>query len=271
MYIDSHAHLFYDDYAQDLDDVIRRANDAGVEYIIVPGTTLETSFEAVELAHRYRGIFACVGFHPHEASKATDEQLTRIEELSGDEKVVAIGEIGLDFHYDFSPREVQARVFQEQINLAHRRELPIVVHTRESMAEAIDAVGEFGNRNETSEKHDESTPRGPGDHLSGVFHCFTGTLDQAHHLLESGFFVSYPGMVTFKNSPVRETLKHIGYEKILIETDSPYLTPAPFRGKRNEPMHVRLVAKTIAELLGVEIERVADATAKNAIQLFSLT
>lgn len=269
MYIDSHAHLFYEEFRQDLEAVIHRAQDAGVETIIVPGTTLETSREALELAERYPFIYACVGFHPHEASKANENNLREIEELSKHTKVVAIGEIGLDFHYDFSPREIQRKIFEYQIGIATRRNLPIVVHTRESMSEAMSTVFAAVKSSPSwganrSEKHNGNRA------MRGVFHCFTGTTAEARRLFEHGFLVSFPGIVTFKNSPVLETLKAIGSENIMVETDSPYLAPVPFRGKRNEPANVVYVANKIAEVLQLSPNEVAATAARNSRQLFGI-
>jgi TatD DNase family protein len=269
MYIDSHAHLFYEDFKNDIDDVVRRAQDAGVEACIVPGTTLETSRESIELAQKYSFVYACVGFHPHESSTATDSDLSEIEALSVEKKVVGIGEIGLDFHYDFSPRETQERVFNDQIGIAARRNLPIVVHTRESMDRTLQIV--TGSVAQHSGWEGKPGAEGNGSLAGrGVFHCFTGTSDDAEKLFRLGFYVSYPGIVTFKNSPVLTTLKTIGAKNIMLETDSPYLAPVPFRGKRNEPAHVVHVANKIAELLNTEPSQVGAVTSKNARSLFSI-
>ena len=269
MYIDSHAHLFVEEYRADRDDVIHRARSAGVDRIVVPGTTLETSREAVALAEQYDLVFAAVGFHPHDAANASDEGLSEIEELSAHEKVVAIGEIGLDFHYDFSPRDVQQQVFEKQIAIAVRRDLPIIVHTRESIAEAMLIVGQVALSTPKWKKRSASAA---GDLVAtrGVFHCFSGDTEQCKRLFELGFFVSYPGIVTFKNSPVIETIKSIGVRNLLIETDSPYMTPVPFRGKRNEPAHVRLVGEKISEALELSVTEVAVRTSANATLLFDL-
>lgn len=269
MYIDSHAHIFFEDYKTDRDDVLKRAQDAGIECIIVPGTNIETSKEALELSEKYDFVYACVGFHPHEALKANDETLRAIEELSKHKKVVGIGEIGLDFHYDFSPRQQQIEVFEQQIQIAIRRNLPIVVHTRESMAESIAVVEKaLASDGTWREQYRNEHSRYPIP--KGVFHCFTGDAQQAWHLLEMGFYVSYPGIVTFKNSPVIETLKSIGYDHILLETDSPYLAPVPLRGKRNEPSNIPLIANKIAEIFRSTTEDVARTTRYNAKKLFGI-
>ncbi len=261
MFIDTHAHLVAPDFNDDRDEVIQRARGAGVESIIVPGTDVETSRLAIELAEKYDFIYACVGVHPHEASKATDSTLEEIEQLSQHHKVVAIGEIGLDYHYDFSPPEKQIEVFRKQIELAIRRKLPIVVHTRKSIPDAIQIIS-AAFENSGLQRDDQLLPS------RGVFHCFTGDVAQAKQIINMGFFVSYPGIVTFKNSLATETAQKLGYNHLMLETDSPYLTPAPHRGKRNEPAHIRLIAQKIAELCDASVEDVARATRMNAKKLF---
>lgn len=266
MYIDSHTHLFYEDFQNDIDDVLRRAQDAGVEACIVPGTTLETSREAVELAEKYPFVYACVGFHPHEASKATESNIVEIEKLSSEQKVVGIGEIGLDFHYEFSPRETQQRVFRQQIAIAAKKNLPVVVHTRESMKETLQIVSA------AVEEHSDWKSKSVNGTLAGrgVFHCFTGNAEDARALFDLGFYVSYPGIVTFKNSPVLATLQAIGSSNILLETDSPYLAPVPFRGKRNEPAHIVHIGNKIAEILNMQPSEVGRITSMNTKQLFGI-
>ncbi|HLF20191.1 MAG TPA: TatD family hydrolase [Bacteroidota bacterium] len=263
MYIDSHAHLFYEDFGGEIPEVIQRAEDVGIDNIVVPGTTFDTSKAAVELADRYPMVYACVGFHPHEASSATDEILADLESLASHPKVVAIGEIGLDYHYDFSPRSNQLAIFKKQIEIAVRRNLPIVVHTRDSMSDAIESVRELCSLNRGWKSSGKESKR-------GVFHCFTGSPQQANDIFDLGFFVSYPGIVTFKNSPVVNTLKTIGHQKILLETDSPYLAPAPLRGKRNEPANVVFTAKKIAEILEIDLGELARVTTQNAESLFNI-
>jgi len=269
MYIDSHAHIFFEDYKSDLDDVLKRAREAGVEAIVVPGTTLETSEEAVRLAGQHDDVYATVGIHPHEASKSTPEVLKRIEELSLNPKVVAIGEIGLDYHYDFSPRDVQRDVFVKQIEIAVRRNLPIVVHTRESLEDAFLTV-EDAVKLHPDWRRDKLNIHTRNPALRGVFHCFPGGAEDVWRLLDLGFFVSYPGIVTFKNSPAIETVKKIGYDHILIETDSPYMSPVPHRGKRNEPANVVLIARKIAEVFSVSEEDVGRAATFNTKRLFNI-
>ena len=263
-YIDSHAHLFFTDYTNDLDDVLLRAKEAGVGVIIVPGTDLKSSKEAVLLAEGHENIFACVGIHPHEVSKAASQDLVEIEKLCEHKKVVAIGEIGLDYHYDFSPREQQKYFLKEQLEIAVRRSLPVVVHMRESTEDAFSIVEQTVNANPNWKESSKGPKR-------GVFHCFPGTADQAAYVYGLGFCISYPSIVTFKKSSSIEVLKEIGINNILLETDSPYMTPVPLRGKRNEPANIVLIGRKIAEALGISEEEVARITTEIAVRLFDLS
>jgi len=268
MYIDSHAHIFDQEYREDLQDVLNRATEAGVGAVIVPGTNLETSREAVELSERFKGVYACVGIHPHESSDATGDVVKAVEELSRHPRVVAIGEIGLDYYYDFSPKEKQREIFEAQLEVAARRQLPVVIHTRDSMADAMEIVAQAAGRH--PEWRSDVKPGHGVQGSRGVFHCFTGTADEARTLFSQGFYVSYPGIVTFKNSPVASVVKEIGWANILLETDSPYLTPVPYRGKRNEPSHIPLIANKIAELCETTPTVVGEAATTNTRALFSL-
>ena len=269
MFIDSHAHLFYPDYKDDIDEVIRRAVDAGVKFFVVPGTNVETSKQAIALSDRYPAVYACVGIHPLDMAEADDAALREIEKLSEHKKVVAIGEIGLDYYYDTTPKEKQLRMFRSQIEIAIRRNLPIVVHTRDSMDDAVSTVEEIMQKNEYW-RSQQATSNSRFLAPKGVFHCFSGDVQTARRLFAFGFLVSYPGIVTFKNSPAIETLKAIGYDHIMLETDSPYLTPAPHRGKRNEPMYIPGIAKKIAEICAATEEDVARTTTYNAKRLFNI-
>jgi TatD DNase family protein len=269
MFIDSHAHLNSEDYRLDLEEVVSRARDAGVETIIVPGTSVDSSLEAIAISEKYPDVYACVGIHPHDASKASADAFAKIDRMTEHAKVVAVGEIGLDYHYDFSPRDLQREVFTKQIEIAIRRNLPVVVHTRDSQDDTIAAVDKAVKANPAWRVEETSVhTRVPA--RRGVFHCFPGGPAEANQLIELGFFVSYPGIVTFKNSPVIETLKSVGYDHILLETDSPYLSPVPLRGKRNEPANVVLIARKIAEVFGASLEDVARATRFNTKKLFNI-
>ncbi len=269
MFIDSHAHLFYPDFKDDIEEVLKRAADAGVKYFVVPGTNVETSREAIALADRYESVFACVGLHPLDLAEADDRALREIEKLSEHRKVVAIGEIGLDYYYDTSPKEKQLLMFRSQIEIAVRRNLPIVVHTRDSMDEAVSAVDEMIRKNEFW-RSQQATPNSRFPAPKGVFHCFSGDAQTARRLFALGFLVSYPGIVTFKNSAAVHTVEAIGYDHIMLETDSPYLTPVPNRGKRNEPMHIPEIGKKIADICSSTIEDVARTTSYNAKRLFNI-
>jgi TatD DNase family protein len=269
MYIDSHAHLFYPDFKEDIGDVIRRAEDAGITFFVVPATNVETSREAIALAERHENIYVCVGIHPLDMNNADDHSLGDIEKLSEHHKVVAIGEIGLDYYYDTTPKEKQLRMFKAQIEIAIRRNLPIVVHTRDSMDDAVSTVHEIIEENEYW-RSQQATPNSRFPAPKGVFHCFSGDAPTARKLLRMGFLVSYPGIVTFKNSSAAETLKLIGYDHIMLETDSPYLTPAPHRGKRNEPMYIPLIGKKVAEVCSATEADVARTTTYNTKRLFNI-
>ncbi len=260
MFFDTHAHLFYEDFNNDIDEVIQRAIDSGVRYFVVPGTNIETSRKAIELSEKFPTLYAAVGFHPLDLETYAEEKLSEIEILAKHPKVVAIGEIGIDYFYNYSPREMQKNVFRKQIELAIKLNLPIIVHTRDSVSDAIEIVVDYAlyfNEWRSGNK-------------KGVFHCFTGTYEDFQRLNNSGFMVSYPGPVTFKKSAMTDTVKAIGYQNIMLETDSPYLTPAPHRGKRNEPSNVPIIAQKISEICGAPIEEVARTTTENAFSFFNI-
>ncbi|MER3523733.1 MAG: radical SAM protein [Ignavibacteria bacterium] len=271
MFIDTHAHLTAEQFDADRDDVIRRALDAGVSVIINPSTDLEDSRRAIALAERWDPVYACVGFHPHEARKADDASLHEIEQLSTHPKVVAIGEIGLDYHYNFSPRDVQQRVFEAQLAIAQRRNLPVVIHTRESEADVLQSV----------EQAIAAAPRWGRDHRfderfpppRGVFHCFSGDVAMAWKVINMGFFISFPGIVTFANAgTAAEVAAAVSLEHILLETDSPYLTPVPLRKKerRNEPKNVVAIAEKLAALQQLSLDDVARTTRYGTYKLFGI-
>lgn len=270
MFIDSHCHLTSAQFDSDRHDVIRRALDVGVHAIINPGTDLEDSKRAIALAEMYENVYACVGFHPHDAKKADDQALHEIEELSKHPKVVAIGEIGLDFHYDCSPRDIQAKVFNAQIEIAQRRNLPIVIHTRESNEDTIRIVEEQVQR-APHWRNQLATPHSRYPIPKGVFHCFSGDAAMAWRVINMGFSVSMPGIVTFKKADLAaEVAQNVSCEHFLLETDSPYLAPVPYRGKRNEPSHLPLIAEKIAAYQGLTVEDVARATNYSAYKLFGV-
>lgn len=270
-YVDSHAHIYAREYGEETGEVVGRAADAGIGAIVCPGTCLDTSREALESAGRHEMIHAAVGVHPHEASSATEEVLGEIIRLARTPKVVAIGEIGLDYHYNFSPPDVQKSVFSRQIGIAQQLDLPIIIHSREAEEDTLRIVGEAVRRN----------PGWRGRHgaagtARGVFHCFPGDAEMARKVVEMGFYISFPGPLTFPEKPSRPNLMagvaaSVPLERVLIETDSPYLTPHPFRGKRNEPSYLPLIAEKLAVIRGIPAGEVSDLTTLNAVNLFGLT
>jgi TatD DNase family protein len=268
--VDSHAHCTSKEFDRDRDEMLRRAFDAGVQFVVNPGTDLEDSRRAVELADQYGQVSACVGIHPHEARSADDEALKEIEELSRHGRVVAIGEIGLDFHTDAVPREVQERVFLAQLEIAARRDLPVVLHTRDALLRTIELVEEFSAR-APAWRSGKLSPLSRTSLPKGVFHCFSGSIAEAWRVIRAGFFISFGGVITFKNAAsTREVASGISLEHLLLETDSPYLAPEPLRGKRNEVLHVLRVAEKLAELQSLSLNDVARTTNYGAYTLFGL-
>jgi TatD DNase family protein len=265
MFIDSHCHLFYENFRTDIADVIARARDAGVTAFVVPATNHSTAQQAIALSERFPNIFVCAGFHPLDLEHFSEGNFTILRDLLDHPRVVAVGEIGIDYFYDRSPREYQQEIFSRQIELAIVRDLPIVVHTRDSVQDAIDIVLRHVDLHpEWMNEYGASTRK------RGVFHCFTGTSEQARTLFDLQFLVSFPGPITFKKSTMPEVLKEIGPENIMVETDSPFLTPVPYRGKRNEPSYIPLIAQKIADVLDIPLSQVAKTTSMNAIRLFGL-
>jgi len=254
MLIDSHAHLFLDNFKNDLDEVIQRAKDAGVGYIIIPATDIPTSKQAIALADKYDFIYAAVGVHPHDSKNWDNDLIDEIRTLALHPKVVAIGEIGLDYFYDFSPREKQLAAFESQIKLALELNKPIIIHNRDSNADIM----EFARKYQTTS-------------LKAQYHCFAGTIENARELVEMSHFISFTGNITFKKADsLREVVKNVDTENMLIETDSPFLTPVPHRGKRNEPVYVKLTAEKIAEIHNLTFEDVERTTSYNVYKLFGV-
>jgi len=252
-FVDSHAHLTAKEFDNDRDEVIARALEAGVTRIVNPSVDLEDSKKAIELAEKYACVYAAVGYHPHQALKGDDGCLAEIEEMSSHPKVVAIGEIGLDYYYDFAPKEVQRRIFENQLGIARRRQLPVIIHTRESIDDTVRIVEEALEADESWRNTDEA-PR-------GVYHCFSGDWQMARRVLAKGFLISFPGIVTFKKPGFAvDVATKCPMESLMLETDSPYLSPVPHRGTRNEPSRIPAIADKIAELKQVSLEEVSVAT-----------
>ncbi|MCB0722008.1 MAG: TatD family hydrolase [Ignavibacteriae bacterium] len=256
MIIDTHAHLFYDNMQLNFDEMLARAKDAGISAIIVPAVDLKTSQAGIQLAEKYDIIYTLVGIHPGDAVKSDLKDLEEIEKLCSHEKVVGIGETGLDYYWDTSNVDTQKEFFKLQIQLAREKELPIVIHTRESCGDAIAMI---------KENYDES--------LSGQFHCFGGTPDEAEEILSmdnsrDNFYISFCGNVTYKNFKETDTVKAVPIERMLSETDSPFLTPVPNRGKTNEPSNVIYTIEKLAEIKNIGKDKLIEQLYNNARKLF---
>jgi TatD DNase family protein len=282
MLVETHAHLDYPDFANDLDDVVRRADEAGVTRIITIGTSIESSRRAIDLAEKYPAIYAVVGVHPTHVEEAEEDVMTPLRDLAKHPRVVAIGETGLDYHQlpsekvakekqvqvmtalrtetdeeieaqirDGAYKSKQASLFQQQLDLAVELGLNAVIHQRDAWEDTLKIMQPYAGK------------------LRGVFHCFGGTLDQANEVLDLDHLVSFTGIVTFKNgAAVREVAAQIPLWKFMVETDCPYLAPVPFRGKRCEPAHTRIVAEAIAAARKVPLEEIAETTTETAEKFF---
>ncbi|MEO3947928.1 TatD family hydrolase [Gorillibacterium sp. CAU 1737] len=254
MLTDTHAHLNAPEFDEDRAETIARAREAGVTRIVNIGFNRETIPTSLQLAEAYDFIWTAVGWHPQDAIDMKPEDLAWIEDLCVHEKVVAIGEIGLDYYWDTSPKDVQDRVFRDQIRLARKVGKPIIIHNRDAHHDVVETLKQ--------EKAAE---------VGGIMHCFTGSWETAKLCMDMNFMISFGGPVTFKNAKQpKEVLAKVPLDRLLIETDSPYLTPHPFRGKRNESAHVRLVAEAAAELKGMTVEEIAEITTANAIRVLGL-
>ncbi|MGE5843214.1 MAG: TatD family hydrolase [Deltaproteobacteria bacterium] len=253
MLIDSHAHLDMDDFDADRDDVIERAVNGGVTRVVTIGVDLASSIKAIEIAKKYHFIYATVGYHPHNADGVDAGDLEKLRALVSDPKVVAWGEIGLDFFRRHSPPEKQVKAFERQLDIASEQSLPVIIHDRDAHADLVRIL--------------KSRKR----QYRGVIHCFSGNYSLAMTLIEMGFSISFPGTVTYKNAAAaQEVAGRIPLERLLVETDCPYLTPEPLRGRRNEPLYVRHTAEKIAQLRQMDFKELAHATSANAVRLFNL-
>lgn len=251
--IDSHCHIDFEAFEKNRDEVIADATKAGVHTLINIGADLLSSQRSAELAKTHDNIFAAVGVHPHDARSADQACLDQIRNLASGARVVAIGEIGLDYYRDLSPRDVQRQAFDQQLQLAVELKLPIVIHTREAFEETFEIVKQYAF-----------------DLPGGVFHCFPGNPSEAERVIELGFVLGIGGVVTYKNSSMATVAAQVPLDKIILETDAPYLTPVPHRGKTNYPAYVRLVCDKVAELRGIpaaEVEKITDRTVQ---KLFGL-
>jgi TatD DNase family protein len=250
--IDTHCHLDFPEFNQDLDEVIRRAKDSGVDYIVNIGSSLAGSESSIMLAHKYPCIWAAVGIHPHDADKCDNKSSIVLEELARKEKVVAIGEIGLDYFKNFSKAKNQRLLFLSLVRLAKKLDLPIVVHSRDAQSETLEILK-------------EEMP------LKVVVHCFSGNEDFLKECLNLEFLVSFTCNITYKKAQgLRDLVRLTPLDRLMLETDAPFLAPEGFRGKRNEPMHVKLLAEEIARIKGISFEEVAQVTTNNATKFFNI-
>ena len=251
---DTHAHLDAYQFDEDREEMIQRAKDAGVDLIVNIGFDRKTIPTTMDLIEKYDFIYAAIGWHPVESIYMQEGDLEWIEELCKHPKVVAIGEIGLDYHWDTSPKDVQERVFREQIRLAKKLKMPIVIHNRDAHADVVRIL-----------KEEDAAE------IGGIMHCFSGSWEIAKQCLDMNFYISFGGPVTFKNARVpKEVLKQVPLDRLLIETDCPYLAPHPNRGKRNEPSYVSLVAETVAEIKGKTLEEIAKITTENGRKCYRI-
>lgn len=254
MLFDTHCHLYDAAYDADRPAVLERACAAGIGRMLCPATDRQSSEACVELARHYDGIYAAVGIHPQEAGRVQPGDIEAIRRMAEQEpSVVAIGEVGLDYHYDTPARDTQKEIFIEMIGLARDLDLPIDIHDREAHGDTMEILRRYGKG------------------LRGVFHCYSGSLEMTTELIRMGFYFGFTGTVVFPNSKrAKQVASRIPMERLLIETDSPYLTPPPYRGRRNEPAYVRYVAEEIARLRGLDVEYVISQTTANGLQVFGI-
>jgi len=253
MYFDTHAHYCDRRFNEDRDEMLSSMPDAGVSLILNSGSSLRSSIMSLELADIYPFIFASVGIHPHDSKSMNDNTITELEKLLTNPKAVAVGEIGLDYHYDFSPRDVQKKRFREQLDLARQIKKPVIVHEREALNDVLDTIREYKD-------------------LTGVMHCFSGSWETAKIVLDMGWYLSFSGVITFKNARrALEVIEKMPADRILIETDCPYLAPDPMRGKRNSSLYLQYIAAKIAEVRYIGIDEVADVTTENGKRFFGIS
>jgi TatD DNase family protein len=254
MWFDSHGHIDSPDFNGDLQETLDRARAAGVTTFVNIGCSQAAALHTLDLVERYDGVYGTVGLHPHDAKDMTEQLLDEFRGWAAHPKILAIGETGLDFHYDFSPRDVQRQAFRRQIRLARELGMPITIHDREAHRECLDILTEEG-----------------GWENGGIFHCYSGSAETASEIVKNGFYVSFSGVLTFKNADkLRRAALAVPLDRLLIETDCPYLAPLPYRGKRNEPAYVVETGKVLAALRGVPVEEMARLTWENAHRAYRL-
>ena len=253
MYFDTHAHYCDKRFDDDRDILLGSMADSGISFILNAGSNLRSSKLSLELADKYPFIYASVGVHPHDASSMSDETVLELEKMLSHPKAVAVGEIGLDYHYDFSPRDVQRVRFREQLELARRLSKPVIIHEREALQDTLNIVRDFSD-------------------LIGVFHCFSGSWETAKIVLDLGWYLSFTGIITFKNARrALEVLEKMPAERIMLETDCPYLAPEPKRGRRNSSLYLQYIAEKVAEVRGMSREDIAALTTENGKKFFEIS
>ena len=251
MIIDAHCHLYYDELASDIDNVIQRAIDSGVSRFVCVGTNVEDSKKCLSITENNDDIFASSGVHPHDAKDVTEGYTDEIYELMEYESMIAIGEIGLDYYRNLSEPETQKKVFKELMEVAQDLDKPVIIHNRDADADTLEIIGEYPN-------------------VQGVAHCFSSTIETAQAFLEMGYYISFSGNITYKNSHLPEIVKSIPLDRVVVETDSPYLSPEPERGKSNEPSRIIHTLTKLSEIYGLSLEEMAKYTYDNTAELFRL-
>jgi len=252
MYFDTHAH--YDDrrFNEDRDELLRSMKDAGITLILNSASSLRSAKFGLKMADKYPFVYASVGVHPHDAKSMTDDTADELEKLSAHPKAMAVGEIGLDYHYDFSPRDVQRKRFREQLELARRLKKPVIIHEREALTDTLDTIRDYRD-------------------LTGVFHCFSGSWETAKIILDMGWYLSFTGVITFSNArKALEVIEKMPSDRILLETDCPYLAPEPKRGRRNSSLLLPYIAEKVAEVRGISVEETAALTMANGKRFFCI-
>ncbi|MGK5082439.1 TatD family hydrolase [Bdellovibrionota bacterium FG-1] len=256
--IDTHCHLNYDYAPKSADDLVREAQDTGITTLITIGTNLEALPSMVAISERHARVFHTVGVHPHDAVTLGPNDLEKLAIAAKHPKCVAIGEIGLDYHYDHSPRDIQRQQFEIQLELALQMDLPVVIHAREAEADLLEALKRYASRLKPAS-------------IPGIIHCFSGTQVFGQACVELGFYISFSGIITFKTGEdLRKAAQTYPLDRLLVETDSPYLAPIPYRGKKCEPTMVRLTAQKLAEVRGLPLSEIATITTTNARRVFKL-
>jgi len=252
MYFDTHAHYDNSRYTEDRDALLKSLPEHGIELVLTPGYDMPSSQEMVRFADAYPFIYAAVGFHPHDSSKKKAGDLEKLEILTQNPRVVAVGEIGLDYHYDYSPRDIQKACFREHMELARKVGLPVIVHQREAVADTLEVLYEYRD-------------------VPGVVHCYSGSVETARQILDLGWYLSFTGVITYKNARVsHEVIRYTPKDRIMLETDAPYMAPVPYRGKRNSSLYMPEITEALAQIWEIPHEEAARITLENGKRFFRI-